>query len=393
MATFDISTLRAQGYRSTVPLEKDANAQAAASAFGQPITNSIFGINHMQTPLPVPQNRDGYGYTFFTRPQLNLQRANCLKDIRFKQLLGTEEFTPFRMLRCYLDPRLQNYQNNTDYAGDPMGVDCRLVDPFSPFISILSNHLVSLSGFPDKMSPVYKSPEGQYREVQSMVDGANHVYGAYNISTTFRNSPGDPITKIFEFWEDYQSLVFEGVLVPYLDVMLAGLIDYNTRIYRFTTDRTKRYVTGLACTGASFPTSLPKGQQYDYNTDKPYNDANNQMTYQFESNGAWFDNPIIIWAFNKVMGAFNPSMRTVEDRRSDMVLIPAEVMEYFNCRAYPRIDPATRRLEWYVTRTYYQAIYEMAKGAIDMMRDISAGTPVQNMITQEATAPNGFLNV
>ena len=391
MVDFAMNDLRQFGYQSNLPQNGREITIDPPSIYGQSVTNSIFGLNYMQTPLPVPMNKDHYGLTFFTRPQLNMQRAN-LKNVReMSEFLTTYELTLERVVRCTLDPRLQFYENTRDAFGDNMGVECRLVDAMNPFIPLLTNHLVSMTGFQDKLAPIFRSQEGQYREVQSMVDGSSRFYGAYNISATFRNSRGDPITKLFDAWVDYSTFVFEGRLTPYLDMMLGGLIDYNTRIYRITLDPSKRFITGIAATGASFPMGVPKGQQYDYNIEKPYNDANNQMTIQFESNGCIWDDPILIWSFNKVVGAFNPSMRTASTRAASMVMVPQELAAFFNCRAYPRIDPATRRMEWWVTKEYYTAMEREATRTIEYMMDVTTGAQRQGLIEDLSRQQGGLL--
>lgn len=372
MSDIDFELLRGMGFRSNMPASGESTDKVPSS-FGQPVTNSFFGINYMQTPLPVPMNKDHYGLTFFTRPQLNLQTKNLLRLREMIPLLTTDELSVFRAIRCMLDPRLQLYANEQDAEGQSMGIDCKLIDPYSPFMPLLTNHLVSLSGFPDKIVPVYRSNEGQYREVHSMVDGSSRNYTAYNISATFRNSRGDPITKLFDSWITYMTSVFEGNCVPYIDYLLGGLIDYNTRIYRITLDPSKMYVSGIAATGASFPLSAPKGQQYDYNIDKPYNDANNQITIQFEANGAIWDDDILLWSFNALVGGFHPHMRTKVMRDKNMVLVPYHLASYFNCRAYPRIDPHTRRLEWWVSKEYYNSIEEQANQSIEMVLDRASG--------------------
>ncbi len=45
---------------------------------GNEMTKNVYGINHRQTPLAIPQNKDHYGLTFFTRPQLNFRAANLI---------------------------------------------------------------------------------------------------------------------------------------------------------------------------------------------------------------------------------------------------------------------------------------------------------------------------
>lgn len=366
--TPDIETLRGLGYKANVPVQGESPG-AIKSTFGQPVTNSYFGINYMQTPLPVPMNKDNYGFTFFTRPQLNLQTDNLLRVRELIPFVAEDELSIFRAVRCMLDPRLQWYDAEQDVSGKSMGVSCRLIDPYNPFMPLLTNHLVSLSGFPDRMVPVYRSPEGQYREVHSMVDGTSRDYSARTISATFRNSRSDPITKLFDAWTIYETSLFEGLLVQYSDYMLGGLMDFNTRIYRITLDATKRYVTGIAATGASFPVNVTKGQQYDHNIDKPYNDANNQITIQFESNGIIWDDDILVWSFNTLVGGFNAGMRTAQARAQYMVMIPDDLATFFNCRAYPRINPHNRMLEWWTSKEYYNSIEANARASIQQLLD------------------------
>lgn len=366
MADLSLSVLQKLGQRYNVPILETQYASTHPSSFGQPITNSYYGINYMQTPLPVPMNKDHYGYVFFTRPQLNLQTPNLEKDPRFSDYLSTVPTSVFRAIRCYLDPRLQWMGSEIDKAGQPMGLECPLVDAQNPFICLLTNHAVSVSGFQDVITPKYVSAEGQYRETHVMVDGSTHVWGNNTISATFRNSRYNPIIRLLDIWVNYPALVFEGIMVPYADYILAGMMDYFTRIYRFTLDPSKRYVTGSACTGASFPSNIPKGQQYDYNVDKPYNDATNQVSVQFESVGNFYDDPRTIDDFNTLVGAFNPSMKGTH-RYSRMEQIPVHLGAVFNCRAYPYIDPDTKEMQWYVSKDYYSSLENEAKSIFRQM--------------------------
>lgn len=373
--SLSMNDLRRQGYGSG-PSMGSGTADPASSSFGNPVTNSFFGINYMQTPLPVPMNKDHYGLTFFTRPQLNMQSAN-LKNVRkYYPLLTTEMLSVHRAVRCMLDPRLQVWGDSQDVTGDGMGVDCPLIDPLNAFMPLLTNHLESLSGFPDVVIPHYDSPEGQYRESQSIVDGTAANYSAYNITASFRNSRGDPITKIFDFWEHYATHVFEGLLVPYSDMLIANVIDYNTRIYRLLLDPSKTTVVGIAACGAAFPTNIPRGSQFDYNIDKPYNDANAKVQIQFQANGAIWDDEILVWSFNHVVGCFNPGMTTAAVRAREMVKVPRDLMSIFNCRAYPRINPQTRELEWWVTKSYYNSIAQDSKAARALLDALVASQPV-----------------
>lgn len=309
--------------------------------------NNIYGINHRQTPLAVPMNRDNYGYTFFTRPQLNFSTPNLRIIRQMIPLLTTRETSALRAIRCLLDPRLGRADVNTGQGI----VTCPAVDNLNPFIPILSNHLISLNGWPDQKLDTWTSKEGVYRDSYSMVDGAIEDYSTYDIQGSWRNSQGDIITALFRYWEYYMSKVFEGVMVPYGDYVISNVLDYNTRIYRLVMDPTKRIVQKISACGAAFPTSAPIGAPSDAANDKPYNDSNETISVQFRATGYIWNDPYLIHAFNRTVSIFNPAMFADEEKRSrTMVKIPVEYLEIFNNRGIPYIDVATNELQWWLPK-------------------------------------------
>lgn len=318
---------------------QDSPVGPLATAIG----NNIYGINHRQEAAPVPINKDHFGLTFFTRPQLNMQTAN-LRNVRIlTPLLSKNPASYQTIVRATLDPRLMY-----GYGNSIPPIECTFVDPQQAFIPILTNHLKAISGWPDVRSPVFVSKEGKYQQSHAMVDGIVNNYKAYDIEATFRNSRGDLIMAMMHAWTNYQSLVFEGKLMPYPDFIVANELDYNTRIWRIVLDQTKRKVQKIACSGASFPTNLPIASSFDFNTEKPYNDLNADITIQFQCLGFQYQDPILIDEFNKTVQVFHPSMR--EDAiYTSMVEIPIEMLRIFNNRGYPRIDPDTYELGWFVS--------------------------------------------
>jgi len=332
------------------------------------IGNNIYGINHRQVPSAVPMNKDNYGLTFFVRPQLNMQAAN-LRNLRlFTPLLSTDRTSFPRITRCLLDPRMMyGYPIQTSDPDEPERyeqLDCPFVDNSQAFIPILTNHLKSISGWPDVSVTPLTSKEGAYKEAHSMVDDITVNYTAYDMEATFRNSKGDPIMSLFHAWVHYQSAVFEGTLLPYPDMIVENEIDYCTRIYRIILDPTKRFVQKIGATGASFPTSLPIGGYFDYSSEKPYNDANSDITIRFRCMGAMYQDDILIKEFNATVGIFNPSM-TEKSIERDMVAIEPMYLNVFNNRGYPRIEPDTYELNWYVSKVEFskkiRAIEEFRK--------------------------------
>lgn len=263
------------------------------------IGNNLYGINFRQTGNAVPRDKSLYGYTFFTRPQLNLSLANVSNFRGFYNLLTDNSASYQRYTRMMLDPRI-GYSDN---------LKCPFVDNQNPFISILSNNLVSISGWPDLAVPTHTSEAGLYGEEMSFVDGVTNHFESYDLDVSFKNTKGNPLLYLFYIWIKYESLVVEDILSPYMDMIAENEIDYNTRIYRLVMDQQKRYVTYIAATGASFPVNVPTGSLFDFNIDTPYNTKNSEINIRFRSLGFIAFEDILKLHFNRTVAIFNPDMR------------------------------------------------------------------------------------
>lgn len=343
------------------------------------IGTTFYGINHRQTPRPVPINKDGYGLVFFTRPQLNLTKENIRADRRFVPLLKTDKTSIQRIIRTTLDPRL-NYT-------DPAGNDCPFVDHEGAFIPLLTNHCLTLTGWPDPEVETFTSKPGAYKEVYGYTDGTAEIYGAYDITATFRNMIGDPVTAMAWHWYLYKALVFDGTFMPYPDFMFRKEIDYNTRIYRLVLDPTRRYVQKIACTGAAEIVTSNMGAAYNFDVDKPFNATAENVDVRIRCYGAMYQDPIIATMFNRTVAIFNPPMgsatdqygRPVPDTRW-MIPIPFDQLSIFNdCRCYPYIHPDTYELQWWMFRNEYALIntlYEQTVGVINEAFDTRRFTGV-----------------
>lgn len=263
--------------------------------------NNLYGLNFTQTGNAAPRPKDHYGFTFFTRPQLNMSRINLTNYRGFYNLLTDNVNSYQAFTRLMLDPRLA-------YIGR---AKCPFVDIKNPFISVLTNNLVSMSGWPDLSVPVYTSASGLYGEEHSMVDGVTNHFESFDIDATFKNTKGNPLLYFFYIWIKYQTLVFEGILNPYFDMITENELDYNTRIYRLVLDQQKKYITYIAATGASFPMNVPSGSLFDYNIDTPYNTRNSEINIRFRTNGFTAFEDIVKKNFNDTLCIFNPEMNKV----------------------------------------------------------------------------------
>lgn len=328
----------------------DFFAKMPTGSLERAIGINLRGIDQMQAPGAVPINKDMPGFTFFTRPQLNMQIDNLRNVRQFASLLSSRPESMQSYIRCMLDPRLMVGVRFRGPSGPyPAGIHyCPFVDNRNAFIAPLTNNLVSMSGWPSISVPINTSAPGLYNESQTMVDGRVLNAEAFDITANFRNTRGDSILYLFYTWALYMSMVFEGKLVPYLDFISENELDYNTRIYRIVTDYTKRRVTKIACTLASIPVGVPTGDAFDIPGDKPYIEANREISMRFACNGVRYFDDLVAKEFNEVVCIFNPDMED-DVRRNLMYKVPYKSYSLFKGLCYPRINLDTAELEWWTS--------------------------------------------
>lgn len=356
-------------------IREDIDFISRLSAYGERTiaqSNNLYGIDHIGSGSPAPPNRDKYGMTFFTRPDLNLSYDNLAASRIMSALQTSDEYSLARAIRALLDPRsvknscprsLMKYTSNN--PSDE--IVSKLIDPEQAFIPLLTNKLKSLSGWPDIAVDTYTSKEGVYKEAYSMVDGTSYFYGTQDITATFDNVNGDPITFMMAMWVHYAAQVYDGTMVPYPDAIINNRIDYNTRIYRLVLDQSHQFVTKIGATGAAFPMASPLGAAFNYSSEESFNRDMDQISIPFKCIGFTYLDPILIDEFNQCVEDFKPAMRS-NARASKMVkLDPSEfnnaeiyqaLINATNFRAYPRIEPTTNGLEWWVHKEEYDTITE-----------------------------------
>lgn len=316
------------------------------------VTDTFYGINHRGTGSPVPFNADQHGLTFFTKPRLNLSYDNARVDSVFLPYMVEDRKSPYRAIRCYLDSDAALGREVDGTTGDAIESD--LVDPHNPFIAILTNNLVSISGWPDLTVDTYTSKEGIQREAWSMYDGMAKNYTVWPATANFRNIVADPISLMFQVWATYGSHVKLGTMVPYPDSIIEREKDYETKIYRLVLDPTRRYVRKYAATIA-FPTAAPLGAAFNYSIDTPYNRENDQISIPFQCQGFEAMDPILIDEFNMTVVEFNGRMADNVRERFHTKLSGVS-LDICNRRGYPRIDPVTLELEWWVPNDEYKIL-------------------------------------
>lgn len=322
------------------------------------VYETCFGYNYRARGQVVPGQRDQVGLTFFTRPDLNLYRDNLTQDRNLTDLITPASISYARAVRAWLDP---NGSANPDFD-----YSTPLVNPKAAFISLLTNTLKSLSGFPDNAMSKYTSQEGIMGEQWGMSDGPYQVRGNFQLTGSFVNIDGSPATRLFDVWGRYQENIRTKIMRPWSWNIYQNRMDYTTRIYRLILDPGRRFVQQIACTGYSFPLTNPTGGIFNFDADDNYDRSTDVISVQFDSYGAIYNDPIIIRAFNKVSAMFNSDLTIMNEANlaSQDILIKGtgyyqvtpDQRELMNYYSYPLIHPYTRELCWYVEKTVYNQI-------------------------------------
>lgn len=319
--------------------------QSGLGDLSSTVANNLLGFNHRNMGSPIPSNKDGYGLTFFTRPFLNLSYDNISLMRKLTPLLNSRSDTYQSVIRTTLDP----IGARPDFGN--RGSRSRLVNTYSPFIPLLSNNILSMSGWPDIALDTYTSKPGIQREAWIMADGTSKLYESFDIQVSFRNMEGDPITLLMLTWLHYISGVYDGTLMPYPEFISENRIDYQTRIYRIILDPTKRYVQKIAACGAAFPWSSSIGGAFNFSNDKVFNTDSDQINVPFKCVGADYNDPVTIEEFNLVGALANSDLKN--PAANGYVKLHPRQLTYFNYYGYPLINPRTFEFEWWVDRDTY----------------------------------------
>lgn len=260
----------------------------------------------------------------FTRPQLNLTTNNAMADRHLLPLLDNNPSSMYRAMRLMLDPRLAQ---GRDFSSN-------LFDSKQAFMTILSNTLVNITGFPDVTINAYTAPEGMRKESYSIIDDVAEINNTYDITASFANIEGDPVTDLFQYWTRYMGNVYTGDMVPYPEFVVENEVDYQCRIWRLILDKSKRYVKKIGCANVCFPLASPLGNAFNYSNETPYSDANDQISIPFRCVGAEYQDPILYTEFNLTVAYFNRGMADDQREALYVKLKPAE-LDGFNFIGYP----------------------------------------------------------
>lgn len=332
------------------------------------LTYSLLNGLNIRGRIPnLPPSVDDQGVTFFTKPCLNLSYHNVINLRRMAFLADTDRYSMGNAIRCMLNPvGLDNTAVNRFGTNikEPAGDEYRsfLIDDKNAFIPMLSGTLLSLSGWPDFSPDTYTSPEGIAKEQVSWIDSRGDQNGIFDLTATFLNMEGDPVSKLFSVWLEYSTRVAEGSMMPFYINMVENRIDYQTRIYRFTLDRSGRYIQSVTACAAAFPISDPRGAKVNYTTEKSLTEENNKIIIPFRANIPMYDDPILLDEFNKTVILSNGDMHDAKRESIYTKLNTSnsgvDETNLFSYKSYPRVNVQTNELEWWTPTVIYKSLME-----------------------------------
>ena len=283
----------------------------------------VYGFDTISKGKMIQPSRTTTGMVFFSRPMLNLTYDNLSREIQLMPWRDGDPDSYLGMTRAQLDPlsetmsfmRVKTRGNDgKDYYGGKETFRSALSDPLNPFLVVLSNSLVSLSGWPDPRLDYYASDKGIRGEQWFKMDGTTEINYVYDLSATFNNGKGDPVYMMLKLWTEYIYRVGVGDLWPYPQMIARQMIDYMTRIYSFTFEETKTFITHWADCGAAAPGGIQTGAVHNYDSQEVHKTAMDTVSVSFQAVGARYNNLATLHSFNKLVAMFNPDLQVFPTR-------------------------------------------------------------------------------
>jgi hypothetical protein len=297
---FELS--RAQSWQAAGYGNVNAQYQTILSRFDRLGKNNI---------LP---NHELTGFTFFTRPKLNLASSS----IQYDRILSTintlaQTTIPFS-LRCYLDTKFAHGvlgTSSTTQSWSPDTSKSPFFNDQSPFIVPLSNCITSISGWPDYHLETEDSQGGFFSENITYPSGSDRGNKSNQLSISFRDISGGYIFTLLFLWMKWIDLATKGEVIAYPEDIANRRMCFTTSIYRFIMDSSKTYITKWAKATGCFPVSSPTGAIFNIGEKESWVSGADRINVTFTANDIKYMDPIIFRDFNAIVGRYCSSVKSL----------------------------------------------------------------------------------
>lgn len=359
----------------------------------------------------IPPNTMNYGFTFITRPRLNLTTGNLRQSPFFAGLMSSDKNSVPFMIRILLDTVLNKAETllvpnrtSTKDACDfeeinelsTAAAQSSLVDINNPFLIPLCNGLKGISGWPDfTLEP--ETTEGDFHSGDfTFIKGSDMLNRSTELSLEFRDIQGGIVIAILYYWILYIAYQAKGVMMAYPDDIYEQRLNYTVSIYRFITDPTRRYVLWWSKATGCIPKSVPVGALFNVNQGEVSISSAANYSVPFIANHIEYNHPGILMDFNTLIHRYNQNMDPTElsKESSPMVEIPIYAngqlsadIRRLNFMGLPYLVPSRKGIElkWYTSQKYCDSAEEFA--AIKALSNGSTlNDSLKNIVAQEFDA-------
>ncbi len=250
---------------------------------------------------PIAPNTVLSGYTFITRPKLNLS-PGAVKSHPTLGFLDTVNLdSPLFIIRCLLDTKFcEDYRAYVS--------NCHMVDFNSPFLKILTNCTRSHSGWPDLNGDTTTTDGGYFNEDQTAFLGYDELNRTYDLTIEFTDIQGGHVMALFYYWFLYLSALKRNKVMAYGEDIDRRRLCYTVSIYRFLLDPSKQTLVGWAKATGCFPKSVPIGALFNINSGEIHVSSAQRFSIPFVANKIEYNEPFILTDFNTVTRRFKPNI-------------------------------------------------------------------------------------
>lgn len=314
-------------------LNNYAYRMSGAGSFDNQYQNAFKGFDKYGYN-PLAPNVELSGFTFITRPKLNLSPGAVSSDPILGLLDTTVPTSPLFAIRCLLDTKYCN-----DY--EIKALQCKLIDIRSPFIKLLTNCSRSNSGWPDMNGDTHTTEGGYFNEDQTAFLGYDFLNRTYDINMEFIDIQGGHVMALFFYWFLWMAQVKRNRVMAYAEDIDARRLCYTCSIYRFVLDPSKQVITKWAKATGCFPKAPPIGACFNVNSGEYHVSSSQRFSIPFTANKIEYNDPRILADFNTVTRRFLPSIATGN-------IAPINDPGYnFIGRPYIRTENGAHRIVWY----------------------------------------------
>lgn len=315
----------------------------------------------------VPLNTLNSGYTFITRPRLNLTGANIHNNAIMTTLYANDPKSVAFMMRMLLDTRAS--RGSALYLGPGIdsgatltneildlhkrSIESPLFDVYNPFMTPLCNGLKGISGFPDFNLETEENSGDFHSGNFTYAKGSDFNNRSCEMSLEFRDCQGSVILSLFYYWCLYIALQAKGILVPYPDDEFEQRLNYTVSIYRFIMDPSRRNVLWWAKATGCFPKSVPIGSLFNVNQDEITLESAMNFSIPFTANDVKVNDPAILLDFNILMRRYCPDITSSTYTTIDST----NAYDNFNALPYVSATDEGIKLLWKTTSRYMDKEY------------------------------------